>query len=172
VSGSYLLSGSEDTLIKLWNLTDNFNHENTLEGHTGIVISLKNLTNNRLASASFDKTIKIWDIINFVCMQTLTGHIEEIQCLAVLPNNQLASGGCDFNIKIWDLNAENECIKTLKGHTKNVNIIKQLSNNRLISFSNDNQIILWDFSKQEILEIYSDHLKCVASASLLMPNRM
>jgi len=67
----------------------------TLTGHTDYVNSLAYLGNNLLASASDDKTIKIWNIENGKCLKTLTGHTDYVYSLAYLGNNLLAANNND-----------------------------------------------------------------------------
>ena len=53
-----LASGSQDKTIKLWNISTN-SCESTLFGHIKRVSSIIQLFDNRLASASWDHSIKI-----------------------------------------------------------------------------------------------------------------
>ena len=47
----------------------------TLEGHSGVVRSVAfSHDSTRLASASSDSTVKIWDASSGACLQTLEGH--------------------------------------------------------------------------------------------------
>ena len=64
----------------------------TLVGHTDNVICLAALPMGELASASADKTIRIWNPATSQTVQTLSGHTGPILALAVLPNGELASG--------------------------------------------------------------------------------
>lgn len=66
-----------------------------------IVYSLVVLSNGDLASASFDRTIKIWDRNTYELKNSLNGHTGYILSLVVLPNDELASGSFDKKIKIW-----------------------------------------------------------------------
>ena len=81
--------------------------------------SFQSLANNKLASGSGDKSIKIWNIDSGKCIRTLNGHDSPIFSLQLLLNNKLASGSADHSIKIWNLDS-GECIRTLNGHTNNV----------------------------------------------------
>ncbi len=45
----------------------------TLSGHTKLVTVVASW-NGKLASASWDKEVKIWDMANGRCVQTLRGH--------------------------------------------------------------------------------------------------
>lgn len=56
----------------------------------------------RIASGSWDNTIKIANLNTGKCLQTLTGHTGVIYALEVLESDQLASGSYDGSIKVWD----------------------------------------------------------------------
>jgi WD40 repeat protein len=55
----------------------------TLEGHSGSVRSVAfSHDSTRLASASDDSTVKIWDASNGDCLQTLEGHSDSVTSVA------------------------------------------------------------------------------------------
>ena len=62
----------------------------------------------QLASASYDKTIKIWDVNSGQLLKTLTGHSSLVFSIAYSPNGkQLASASLDNTIILWDLDFDN-----------------------------------------------------------------
>ena len=87
-----------DKLIKIW---DNYKFKKDLVGHTKPVRSFCEISNNLFASASFDKTIKIWNISQMDCVQTLTGHQANVICLLYHSSGNLISCSTDHTIKIW-----------------------------------------------------------------------
>ena len=93
----------------------------TLTGHSSYVAKIIELKNSigcgsiRLASCSYDKTIKIWDLNDNQCLQTLTGHTESVTNIIELKNGLLVSCSVNGIIKIWDLNGINKCCQTLMG---------------------------------------------------------
>ena len=55
-----------------------------------------------LASGSWDKTIKIWDVETGLEVQTLVGHDHPVYSIAFDPSGQwLASGSEDGKINLW-----------------------------------------------------------------------
>jgi WD40 repeat protein len=74
-----------------------------LEGHTDFVKVLLYLNTSHIASASLDKTIKIWNYENGALLQTLTSHSDQIYSLALFNGGTLASVSSDRTLKILNL---------------------------------------------------------------------
>ena len=60
---NYVVTGSDDSLIKIWDVKELI-HCKTLSGHKAGVKALLTLANGNIVSASWDKTIKIWNTSN------------------------------------------------------------------------------------------------------------
>jgi WD40 repeat protein len=71
---------------------------------------------SHLATASYDETVKVWDVESGELLKTLEGHNHWVECVAYSADGKLlASGGRDVTVKIWDAES-GECLHTLKGH--------------------------------------------------------
>lgn len=68
-------------------------------------VSTLALGNNVLYSGSWDKSIKVWRLSDFKCLESLTHHVDAINALAVdNPANLLFSGSSDTTIKVFHNN--------------------------------------------------------------------
>ena len=60
----------------------------TLEGHSRSVSSVVfSHDSTRLASASYDKTVKVWDAASGACLQTLEGHSDSVSSVVFFHNS-------------------------------------------------------------------------------------
>ena len=148
-NGIAIAAGNDILIIEDLN---NFDPENpeVMSGHTKIITSLVLLTENKLASGSEDKTIKLWDIKSRQCLSTITGNYESIQSLLKIDDNTLAAGSHD-TIRVFNTDNKKE-LYSLIGHEKSVCTMIKLSDDKIVSGSYDNLIKIWDL-KNKICEV-------------------
>ncbi len=76
----------------------------TLSGHSAPVVCLAfSPDGRRLATGSYDRTVKLWDMKTGTEMFTLIGHTAGVVSLAFSPDgNRIISGGIDSTARVWD----------------------------------------------------------------------
>ncbi len=89
--------------IIVWSLADG--QLSRLAGHGAVPWYLVFSNDGKeLVSASYDRTIRIWDVATGTTRATLRGHEERIRRVRLSPDGQtLASGSYDGTIRFWDL---------------------------------------------------------------------
>ncbi|XP_071376187.1 coatomer subunit beta'-like [Centroberyx affinis] len=123
----YILTSSDDMLIKLWDWDRKWACTQVFEGHTHYVmqIVINPKDNNQFASASLDRTIKVWQLGSNTPNFTLEGHEKGVNCIDYYSGGDkpyLISGADDRLVKIWDYQNKT-CVQTLEGHTQNVTCV-------------------------------------------------
>ena len=117
-----------------------------------------------LASASADKTIKLWDLKTWREIRTLRGHTSYLNGVAFSPDGALlASASDDKTVKLWDVASGKE-LRTLSGHTNFVNAVAFSPDGKLVaSGSADNTIRFWDVASGNLLRTLTGHSDAVRS---------
>lgn len=126
----------------------------TLTGHSN-VISHCRFSNNQLslATTSWDKTVRIWDISaggfrldGSVALQD--GHVGSVSCSKFNSDDTcLISSGYDQSVCVWDIKNKSKII-ALRGHEGWVNSIDITADDRFVlTVSDDGTARLWDVKK-------------------------
>jgi WD40 repeat protein len=111
----------------------------TLEGHGDSVYSVAfSHDSTRLASASYDSTIKSWDASSGACLQDARGPWRFGLVRGLLARlDATGVGVLDRTVKIWDASS-GACLQTLEGHGRDVSsadlvsILALLHSNRTV----------------------------------------
>ena len=77
-----------------------------------------------MASGSWDKTIRIWNVTSGLTIKTLTGDTHSVTSLVVLQDGSLASGSYDATTRIWNKN-KNKKIRAFSLRIPKLNILFQ-----------------------------------------------
>ena len=106
--GRWLVSGSANAVVKLWEIPSG-RESRSLKSHTKSISSLVFSPDSRsLVSASDDSSIRIWDPVQGVETKALLGN-EYVYSVAVSHNGKLlASAGADGKVKLWEFTTGHE----------------------------------------------------------------
>lgn len=122
-----IATGSYDKTVRLWDAKTGQSLGNPLKGHTNFVTSLawepyhlQQHNHPRLASASKDATVRIWDVVGKRIETALSGHKSSVTCVRWGGTGNIYTASQDKTIKIWNPDT-GALIQTLSAHAHWVN---------------------------------------------------
>ena len=99
-----MISSSDDNTIKVWKIrNDSLMLVGTLEGHEGSVCQVIPLMNDIIASASKDKTIRIWNVNEHEQKYVLQEDFIVFSLLKLKNKGVFVSGGYGKEISFWEM---------------------------------------------------------------------
>ena len=113
-----LISCGWDHSVRVWSgvpgVAGEYSVAHNLKGHSAAVWAVVVLPDGTVASASADKSIKLWK--EDACHKTLTGHTDAVRGLAVLPAlGMFVSVSNDGTLRAWSFNGELTQVKQATG---------------------------------------------------------
>lgn len=196
---AFLITGSQDKTIKRWDISALKSSTEakavratyTRKAHdkdiNAIAVSPSNCTSGAtvFASASQDRTVKIWDLESGESIGVLRGHKRGVWSVAFAPpgtptisgetgnasgnKGMVVTGSGDKTVKIWTLN-DYSCLRTLEGHTNSVLKALWLPNPseaekrkggrgiQVASAAGDGLVKVWDVTSGECAATLDNHI--------------
>ncbi|WP_020597517.1 caspase family protein [Spirosoma panaciterrae] len=135
-------------------------------GHTSWVNSaLFSLDGNRILTASWDNTAKVWDTNTGILLLDLKGHTDQVNTACFnADGKRILTASDDKTAKVWDA-ASGKLLINLIGHTDKVNTaLFSLDGSRILTASRDNTAKVWDAATGKLLINLIGHTNWVLSA--------
>ncbi|KAM6119073.1 F-box and WD repeat domain containing protein 10B [Phoenicopterus ruber ruber] len=133
-----------------------------LSGHAGSIKALfLNEKKGFVLSASFDLSIRCWNIYSGACVKIFNGHCGTVTCLD-LHDEQFVSGARDGMVKVWNLES-GKCLRTLK-HNGVVWVVK-MDGTRVVSGCDRGLVKVWCASTGALIKTLQGHqgpVKCLS----------
>lgn len=153
-AGKLLASCSDDFTAKVWSL-DSQEPLQDFKEHKKELYTIKwsptgpgSSNPNKdlvLASASFDATIKLWNVEVGKCLYSLSKHTSPIYSVSFSPDGQyLASGSFDHYLYIWSVQT-GEIVKTYKGGGGIFEVCWSRKGDKIAASFDTNNLVVVDF---------------------------
>ncbi|KAJ8330858.1 U3 small nucleolar RNA-associated protein 13 [Batrachochytrium dendrobatidis] len=167
-AGQFIITGSQDRTIKMWEIGDiakcgnsetKFKAKYTFQAHDKDIQSIAVAPNNKLfVSGALDRTAKMWSVADGTLVGTFKGHKRGIWCVKFSPIDQIvATASTDKSIKLWNIN-DFTCIRTFEGHLNTVlNVSFLTAGMQLVSTGSDGLVKLWTIKDNECVATLDNH---------------
>lgn len=165
---SFIVSGGADKVLKRWNFfPDEFlsgspvilSPSHSIRAHDKDINSVSCSPNDSIvATASQDKTVKLWNASDLSCVAILRGHKRGVWKAVFSPVDKvLASCSGDKTVKIWSM-SDFSLLRSFEGHTASVLCIAFIrKGNQIVSGSSDGLIRLWNVRTGECVNTFEGH---------------
>jgi serine/threonine protein kinase len=167
--GSYIVSGSSDGTIHVWNAASGHNtfiHRNPFKEYAWACALAWSPDGTHIASGSDDKTVHVWQVENAGTLTmkqifTYRGHTNWVNAVAWSPDGRyIASGSDDKTAHVWQVGSAvpRNQVGIYHGHTRWVVALAWSPDGRYIaSGANDATVHVWDVATKETVLIYRGH---------------
>ncbi|RKK90937.1 hypothetical protein BFJ68_g16337 [Fusarium oxysporum] len=116
----------------------------TLEGHSDTALSaVFSHDSTKVASASSDKTVRIWNAQTGDCERVLEGHSSTaISVVFSHDSTKVASASLDKTVRIWNTET-GDCKRVLEGHISSVDSVVFSHDSKKLASSGDMTVRIW-----------------------------
>nr|POE78059.1 wd repeat-containing protein 5 [Quercus suber] len=155
-----LASGSDDKIIRLWDISTGKCLPTPLVGHHNYVYSLAfSPKGNMLVSGSYDEAVFLWDVRAARIMRSLPAHSDPVSGVDFVRDGTLvASCSSDGLIRLWDTST-GQCLKTLV-HEDNAHVtsVRFSPNGKFVLAATlDSCVRLWNYVDGRVVKTYQGH---------------
>jgi WD40 repeat protein len=127
--------------------------------HTSRVTAVAWAPNNlHIASASYDKTVRLWNPANGQNFHTYRRHSDRVNALSWSPDStRIASASDDRTVQVWEISASNPLF-SFGGHLGKVLAVAWSPDGaRVASAGTDNTVQVWEVSTGRVLFTFNGH---------------
>ncbi len=128
----------------------------TMVGHGDWVDGVALTSDNRALSASWDGTVRVWDVATGETLGILQGHADRVHSVSITPDGRAVSAGRDGTIRLWNL-TDYQQVAVYEGHESHVNDALVTEDGLLVSASADTTVRIREVESGKVLHILRGH---------------
>lgn len=167
-SRDFVVTGGSDKLLKVWDISAldlDGASPTALKATAAVAAHDKDINavavapnDSVVATASQDRTAKIWKLPDLVLGVTLRGHKRGVWAVAFSPVDQaVATASGDKTVRLWALK-DGACLRTFEGHLASVLRVDFLSaGTQLMTSGSDGLLKLWSVRTSECVNTFDGH---------------
>jgi pre-mRNA-processing factor 17 len=171
-TGHLLLSGGMDGKAKVWDVAGDRGVRRTYLGHAGAVRDARfDGSGARFATASFDRSARVWDTETGACVVSLPTQGRIAQCVAWCPQdpNVVVLGSSNKKLLQCDVRS-GEVALEYNYHLDAVNTVTFFDGGRrMASTSDDKKLLVWDYNTPVPIKYIADPAMHAIAAATLHP---
>ena len=175
---SLFLSTSNDSTIKVWNITSTKRHPLSPGGDSQVSFDFEGSHSSIQNVGSFGESkhcsgLVAWDVRapdsggvrireQIVAeereyLRSFSGHCGQVLCVSTFEEGEIfLSGGTDSSVKLWEFRS-GLCIQNFTGHSGPVNSVCSFDESTILSGSRDRTARMWDVDTGVCLRIFQHH---------------
>ncbi|KAG6979136.1 Vegetative incompatibility protein HET-E-1 [Fusarium oxysporum f. sp. conglutinans] len=144
-----------------------------MEGHSDSVQSVVFSHDSKMvASASDDKTIRIWNIETGECKHVLKGHSDLVRSVVFSHDSKMvASASGDNTARIWNIET-GECKQVFEGHSDWVNSVVFSHDSKMVASASLNTAWIWNIKTGKCKHVLKGHSNWVNSVVFSHDSKM
>ncbi len=155
-NGQFVISGSHDTSIKIWDVETNQQTGHLLPA-VGPPSAIESLAvsprGNLLLSGTRAGVLRLWDLETGRELASLKGHGSAVHSLQFLPNGRYAvSGSSDNTLGVWDVERGRELWRLRNPHGSILAVAVSPDGRWALSGGHDPHVYLWDIETGQLLK--------------------
>uniref|UniRef100_A0A453EA50 Anaphase-promoting complex subunit 4 WD40 domain-containing protein n=1 Tax=Aegilops tauschii subsp. strangulata TaxID=200361 RepID=A0A453EA50_AEGTS len=152
--GNLLATGGHDKKVVLWN-AETLKQKAVLEEHSLLITDVRfGPSIPRIATSSFDKTVRVWDVDNQDdTVHTFTGHSASVMSVDFHPNKDDLICSCDGNgeIRLWSISS-GRAVRNFKGGSSQLRF--QPRHGGFLAAASENVVSILDVETQACVRIF------------------
>ncbi|KAK3529490.1 hypothetical protein QTP70_031730 [Hemibagrus guttatus] len=161
--GRMVALGSKDRTVRLLDTMLLKEVPPLMHGHAGSVRAVLVCEERELViSASYDLSIRCWNMKTGACVMLFSGHMGTITCLD-LHGNHLVSGSRDCKVKVWSLQT-GQCYDKMRFRHRKPVVCVKTDSSLVLSGCEGGLIKVWDMKTATLLKVTQGHqgsVKCL-----------